>query len=83
MRQKVQKWGNSLSVRIPKVVADELRLQPNSEVDIFIEESMLIIKPVTQATLPVYDLDQLLSGVTPDKLHDETDWGPVAGKELW
>lgn len=73
-------WGNSLSVCIPKAMAQELHLQPNSEVEMSLEASNLVIKPVTR---PVYDLDELLSQVTPENLHGEVDWGPVVGKEVW
>jgi antitoxin MazE len=80
VRQRVQMWGNSLSVRIPKAMAQELHLQPNSEVEMSLEASNLVIKPVTR---PVYDLDELLSQVTPENLHGEVDWGPAVGKEVW
>ena len=80
MRQRVKKWGNSLSLRIPRAIAEELHLQEDSEVEISVRESRLVIEPVAP---PVYDLDQLLSMVDPQNLHGETDWGPAVGKEVW
>ena len=80
MRQRVKMWGNSLSLRIPRSIAEELHLQPDSEVEISVRESRLVIEPVAP---PVYDLDQLLSMVNPQNLHGETDWGPPVGKEVW
>ncbi|HKP54340.1 MAG TPA: AbrB/MazE/SpoVT family DNA-binding domain-containing protein [Chloroflexia bacterium] len=80
MRQRIGKWGNSLSVRIPKGIAEELHLQEDSEVEVSVEEARLIIAPVAR---PVYSLDQLLSGVTSENLHNEMEWGPSAGKEVW
>ena len=81
-KQRVQMWGNSLSVRIPKALAEELRLRPNSEVELSLESSKLVIRPVARSR-PVYDLDELVSQITPENVHGETDWGPPVGKEVW
>jgi len=70
MRQRIGRWGNSLSVRIPKAVTEELHLQENSEVEVSVEASRLIITPVAR---PIYSLDQLLSGITSENLHSETE----------
>ena len=80
MRQRVKKWGNSLSLRIPESIAEELHLRPDSEVEMSVRESRLVIEPVAR---PVYDLDELLSWVDPQTLHGETDWGPPVWKEAW
>lgn len=80
MKQQVKKWGNSLSIRIPKRVAEELHLQPDSEVELSVRGSRLVIEPIVR---PVYSLDELLSDISPENLHDETDWGPAVGKEVW
>ena len=80
MLAKVQKWGNSLALRIPKTWALEARLENNSEVEISLVEGKLVITPVV--TLQE-DLVHLLSGVTEDNLHDECDTGNAAGKENW
>lgn len=80
MKQRVKMWGNSLSLRIPRAIAEELRLQPDSEVELSLEESKLVIRPINDES---YDLDQLLSRVTPSNLHSETDWGEAVGREPW
>jgi antitoxin MazE len=68
MKTRVQKWGNSLAVRIPKSFASDLGLENNSPVDIGLEEGALIIKPNRDRT---WDLDALLAKVTGENIHPE------------
>jgi len=80
MRTKVQKWGNSLALRIPKAFAQSAQLENNSVVEISLEEGRIVIKPVLPQRL---SLDQLLSGVTSDNIHREIDTGIAVGDEAW
>jgi antitoxin MazE len=80
MQAHIQKWGNSLAVRIPKTFADEVGLTDDSPIEITIKDGQILIRPVqTQA----YHLDDLLAQVTPDNLHGEVDTGDTVGKEVW
>jgi antitoxin MazE len=79
MRRRVRKWGNSLAITIPKVLAREVGLRDGSEVEFFADSDRLIV-----ATLaPSYTLDELIAAIRPSNLHKETDWGPPVGKEVW
>ena len=78
MDTKIQKWGNSLAVRIPKAYAEQMGLFSDSPVRISLEGEKLVIESVRRATLA-----DLLAAVTPDNLHDETDWGESVGNEVW
>lgn len=80
MRTRVQRWGNSLAVRIPKSFAAELQLDHDSEVDLALVDGQLAIVPVIPAT---YTLDELLEGVTEATLHGEVDTGAAVGQEVW
>jgi antitoxin MazE len=80
MRTLVQKWGNSLAVRIPKSLASEAGLREDSAVDLSILEGKLIIQLRSEEPLR---LDDLLRGVTEENLHAEWDTGPAVGKEIW
>jgi len=80
MITKVQKWGNSLGVRIPKPVAEDTRLRAGSRVDVREEGDRLIIVPVEQ---PSFRLEDLLKGVSKKNLHTEADFGVPEGKEAW
>jgi len=76
----IKKWGNSLAVRIPKHVADELHIDQNTEVALAVEEGELRIKP---KDVPHYSLDDLLARVTAENTHNEVDTGPAQGNEVW
>jgi antitoxin MazE len=80
MRAQVQKWGNSLALRIPRSFAAETSIEQGSEVELSLEDGKLIMTPIEKST---YSLDALLAGVTKDNLHNEIDSGPSVGKEAW
>lgn len=79
MRVIVKKWGNSASVRIPAAVMEAAKLSLDTTVDVREEGGRIVIEPVHPAE---YDLAQLLSAITPDNVHAETDFGPAVGKEV-
>ena len=78
MKVKVQAWGNSLGLRIPKVYAQELQVGAGSMLELSLSEGALLARPAS-----VVDLDVLLAGVTADNRHGEVDWGPGSGGEAW
>ena len=80
MRARVQKWGNSLAVRIPKSLALESQLGQNTLVEMSLEAGKIVLVPLAPAELT---LDQLLESVTPDNLHRETETGEAVGHEVW
>lgn len=80
MRVKVQRWGNSLAVRIPKSFAAETRIEQDTEVDLTIAEGKLIIKPILR---PEITLEQLLDRMTPENRHGEFRTGRAVGAEVW
>jgi antitoxin MazE len=80
VRVQVKKWGNSASVRIPSQVMAAAALNFDQAVDIRAEGGRIVIEPIRA---PVYDLDELLDQITPDTLHDEVNFGPPVGKEIW
>ena len=80
MKSNIQKWGNSLAIRIPKSFADEIHLVQGSQIDITLHEDKLQITPIKEKQ---FTLEQLLSGVTKDNLHEEIDTGSPVGKEIW
>jgi antitoxin MazE len=80
MKTRIQKWGNSLALRIPKTFAAEAHLEQDSLVELSLVDGGLVVVPVTE---PKVTLDQLLAGVTEENLHSEIDFGPAVGKEVW
>ena len=80
MRANIQKWGNSLALRIPKPLAEQAHFTQGSLVEIKIVDDVLQIELVAPST---YTLEGLLAEVTPDNLHEEVDTGEARGGEVW
>ena len=80
MKTRVQKWGNSLALRIPKSFADEAGLCKETPVELSLADGKLVITPLSA---PEPTLKQLLAGVTRENLHREFDTGPAVGNETW
>ena len=80
MHTTVQKWGNSLALRIPRSVAKDVHLYQGSVVEIALVAGKIVVKPRQQRH---YALVQLLRGVTKRNRHAELDWGGRVGQEAW
>jgi len=80
VKTKVQRWGNSLAVRIPKSFAEEVGLMEDSPVEMRLVDGGLLVEPVSARPL---SLEELLDGVTESNLHAEVDTGPAQGSEAW
>jgi antitoxin MazE len=80
MRTRIQKWGNSLAVRIPKSFAAEIGLLDNTVVDVQVIDGQLVVVPVTPA---LYTLDCLLAGITDENIHREVSTEQAIGAEVW
>jgi len=80
MKLKIQKWGNSLALRIPKALAIEANVASGSTVEMSLSNGELKIKPIEDQE---YTLDELLSGITAENIHDEVSTGIPQGNESW
>jgi antitoxin MazE len=80
MKTRVQKWGNSLALRIPKAFAVDAGLCENAPVDLSLVNGAIVVRPLPP-TPP--SLDEFLRGITDENLHGEWDTGPALGKEVW
>lgn len=80
MRTKVQRWGNSLAIRIPKSFAEEVGLTDNSPVELRLVEGALLVEPAQSRPL---SLKELLADVTDSNIHGEVEEGPSQGTEVW
>jgi len=80
MKTQIQKWGNSLAVRIPKAFAADLGLAQDSSVELGLEDGNLVVRP---SPPPQYQLSELLDRVTENNLHTEEDYGRAVGNEEW
>jgi antitoxin MazE len=78
MKGTVQRWGNSLAIRIPRAYARDLSVDDGSEVELRVDGPSLIVTPSSTPSL-----DALLAGITDENLHAEVDTGPCVGREAW
>lgn len=79
MKTTIQKWGNSLAVRIPRSFAEEVHLEENSAVDLTFKAGKLIIVMAE----PAITLESLVEQITDENLHDEFGTGPRLDNEVW
>ena len=75
----VQKWGNSLGIRIPKRIAENLDIVNGSELELKESKDGLVLKPIRKDPT----LEELMAGITKENQHEEIDWGNPEGNEVW
>lgn len=78
MTATIQKWGNSLALRIPLAVAKQIHVKEGDPVTLKVSASGLTVKAAPKKL----SLDDLLEKVTPENLHPATPWGPDIGREV-
>lgn len=77
MNVNIDKWGNSLGIKIPSHIAKQAKLKKGSQVNIEFKNGMIVIN--TSDT----NLETLLSKVTPQNKHDDPFDDPLQGGETW
>ena len=80
MTTAVQKWGNSLALRIPRTYAAETNLAEGSEVELRLQSGSIVVRPVARKR---HKLATLLRRVTPRNRHAAVDTGQPVGREIW
>lgn len=78
MNTVLKKWGNSLALRIPKSIAQDLRLEDGTEVDLNRNDDGIFISVGNRSRLL-----KLVGGITEENIHHETDTGKPVGREVW
>ena len=80
MQTKLQKWGNSYAVRLPRAVVRESGLREGEPLEI--EASGRHIR-LRRASRGDYRLDQLVKRIRKANRHEEADFGAAQGREAW
>ncbi|MDZ7960951.1 MAG: AbrB/MazE/SpoVT family DNA-binding domain-containing protein [Aulosira sp. DedQUE10] len=80
MTAVVAKWGNSLAIRIPRMVAEQVHVTEGTDITITVSGNSIVITPKKRKK---YTLDELLEGMTPEKFHPEFETGNAVGNEDW
>ena len=79
MTTLISKWGNSLGLRIPKKLAEEIRVEDGDAVDISVQDGAIVVRPQRRE----YTIEELVAGITPKNRHAVVSWGKPVGKEVW
>ena len=77
MQTVVQKWGNSLGLRIPSLWAKDNNVRSGSKIEVIVEKGKITILPLKKS------LDDMLAMVTPENIHSEVSTGNAIGNEEW
>jgi len=78
MEAVIKKWGNSLGIRIPNMIARNLSLKEGSSVEIAEEDNKVIIIPKKEI-----DLESLLEAINDSNMHEEVSVDGPVGNEIW
>jgi antitoxin MazE len=79
METKIQKWGNSLAVRLPKVFAEQTGIENGSDVRISVEDGKIVLFPLQDRKAL---LEKMLEKIDESTIHMEIDFGIATGREL-
>lgn len=80
METKVQKWGNSLGVRLPKDATRKIGLVDGKRVTVETDGNSIVIKKVHDGP---YRLKDMVEAITKENMHDLVDLNEPVGKEVW
>lgn len=77
---KLQKWGNSLGIRIPSNILKSLNLKTNDIVDIKEEDDKIIITKLEKKS---FSLKQRIKEYEGKNLSKDFEWDNPQGREIW
>lgn len=80
MTTVLQKWGNSLALRIPRAYANEISAGEGQPMDVRVNRGRLVIVPITGQS---YELADLVGGITKKNRHAEIETDQPTGREVW
>ena len=85
MVTKLEAWGDSLAIRIPKAMLHEAGISPDAELELTTDGRSITIRPA-RPRRPIrgrYTTEDLVRGTPEDFEPGEVDWGPPVGEEVW
>jgi len=80
MKTTIQRWGNSLALRIPKAFAEETHVKEGTPVTLSLSDGSLVIRPARRAK---ESLKALLSQVDSSNRNLAAFDDDPVGKEIW
>ena len=82
MVTKVQKWGNSQGLRLPKHVLEDAHISVGDDVDVTVRDGFIVIAPVRKMR-GKHTLEELVAKIPKGYATEEIDWGEPVGREAW
>jgi len=79
MLAKIQRWGNSLAIRIPNTIAKDLHISQGSEIELKQLDDKIVIAPKHEKL----NLKSMLLKITKENKHSEIKTHKVVGNENW
>lgn len=80
MKVKLQKWGNSMGIRIPNLLLKEFDLKLNDELKLTYDDDKIII---TKSKNKQISLAELFKNYKGKNLAKDFEWDESVGKEIW
>jgi len=80
MLTRVQKWGNSQGLRLPKHVLEQADIGIGESVEIIPQDGQIVVKKTRKRK---FDLLELVSRMPSDYDAREEDFGKPVGREEW
>lgn len=80
MEARLQRWGNSDGIRIPKSLLKALNLKTNDIVDLIQEDNKIIISKSSKKKV---SLETLIKNYDGPNLAKDYYWDDKVGKEIW
>jgi len=79
MQSKIQKWGNSHAVRIPKAIIEMAKIKENDKISIEVKDGNIVILPIRKHK----SLDDRIKEYEGKYKCEEWNTGKPQGKEIF
>ena len=80
METRLQKWGNSFSIKIPSTILKSLNIKNNDILNIIQEENRIIITIKNKRKVSLARKFEEYNG---ENLAKEFSWDDACGREIW
>lgn len=81
MTTKIQKWGNSQGIRLPKYLLESIDWKDNEQINIKAEKGKIILEKTIKEKRK--NIKELFADFDEQYTPIEIDWGKPVGKEIW
>ncbi len=80
MEAKLQKWGNSLGIRIPSNILKTLNIKTNDILNIELDDDKIVISVPQKKKISLEERFKKYNG---ENLAKNFSWDESVGKEIW